>query len=192
MTSIRAKPNISMRKLSGSTTTFPTSAICPGPAAWRNSSGSATSSTPPSTTPPMLPMPPSTTMHSTMMDSMRLKLSGLTKPWKPANRPPEMPPKVAPMAKASSLMLRVLMPIAEAATSSSRIATQGRREEDHQQGEGEEQVVMQVSIVHAHAEPFVRIAEGEAADLQRVDAGDALRAVGDIDRGVQGGADNAD
>ena len=33
-------------------------------------------------------MPPSTTMHSTIIDSIRLKLSGLTKPWKPANSPP--------------------------------------------------------------------------------------------------------
>jgi hypothetical protein len=74
----------------------------------------------------MWPMPPSTTMHSTMIDSIRPKLSGLTNSWKPANRPPATPPKLAPMAKASSLTLRVLMPQALAAISSSRMATQAR------------------------------------------------------------------
>jgi hypothetical protein len=39
---------------------------------------------------------------------------------------PEMPPKVAPMPKASSFMLRVLMPMALAAISSSRMAIQAR------------------------------------------------------------------
>ena len=39
---------------------------------------------------------------------------------------PETPPKAAPMPKASSFMLRVLMPIALAAISSSRIAIQAR------------------------------------------------------------------
>jgi len=74
----------------------------------------------------MLPMPPSTTMHSTMMDSIRLKLSGLTKPWNPANSAPDAPPNIAPIANASSFILRVLMPIAPAAISSSRIAIQAR------------------------------------------------------------------
>ena len=71
-------------------------------------------------------MPPSTTMHSTMIESSSVKLSGLMKPWNEANSPPATPPKVAPMANASSLMLRVLMPIALAASSSSRIAIQAR------------------------------------------------------------------
>ncbi len=48
------------------------------------------------------------------------------KPWKLANITPDTPPKVAPMPNASSLRLRVLMPIALAATSSSRIAIQAR------------------------------------------------------------------
>jgi hypothetical protein len=39
---------------------------------------------------------------------------------------PATPPNEAPMAKASSLTLRVLMPIALAAISSSRMATQAR------------------------------------------------------------------
>ena len=71
-------------------------------------------------------MPPSTTMHRIMIDSIRLKDSGETKPWKAANMEPDTPPKVAPMPKASSFMLRVLMPMALAAISSSRIAIQAR------------------------------------------------------------------
>ena len=71
-------------------------------------------------------MPPSTTMATIITLSIRLKLSGLTKPWKAANMLPLTPPKVAPMPKASSFMLRVLMPIALAAISSSRIAIQAR------------------------------------------------------------------
>ena len=71
-------------------------------------------------------MPPNTTMVSTAIDSIRLKLSGLTKPWKAPNKAPATPPKVAPSAKASSFMLRVLMPIALAASSSSRIAAHAR------------------------------------------------------------------
>ncbi|MNT10193.1 hypothetical protein D3C72_1450100 [compost metagenome] len=52
--------------------------------------------------------------------------SGDTKPWNAPNTAPEAPPNDAPMAKASSLMLRVLMPIALAAISSSRMASQAR------------------------------------------------------------------
>lgn len=71
-------------------------------------------------------MPPSTTMATIMIDSIRLNDSGEMKPWKAANMAPETPPKVAPMAKASSFMLRVLMPMALAAVSSSRMAIQAR------------------------------------------------------------------
>ena len=71
-------------------------------------------------------MPPSTTIATIMIDSCRLNDSGEMKPWKVANITPETPPKVAPMPKASSFMLRVLMPIALAAISSSRIAIQAR------------------------------------------------------------------
>ena len=74
----------------------------------------------------MLPMPPSTTIDSTMIDSTSTKLSGLMKPCIAENMPPAMPPNDAPIANASSLMLRVLMPIARAATSSSRIASHAR------------------------------------------------------------------
>ena len=71
-------------------------------------------------------MPPSTTIATIITDSCRLNDSGEMKPWKVANIAPETPPKVAPMPKASSFMLRVLMPIALAAISSSRIAIQAR------------------------------------------------------------------
>ena len=71
-------------------------------------------------------MPPSTTMQSTMIESSSVKLSGLMKPWNDAKRPPATPPKVAPMANARSFMLRVLMPMAAAASSSSRMATHAR------------------------------------------------------------------
>ncbi len=55
-----------------------------------------------------------------------IKMLGETKPWKVANITPETPPKVAPMPKASSFRLRVLMPMALAAISSSRMAIQAR------------------------------------------------------------------
>ena len=71
-------------------------------------------------------MPPSTTIATIITDSGRLNDSGEMKPWKLANIAPETPPKVAPMPKASSFRLRVLMPIALAAISSSRIAIQAR------------------------------------------------------------------
>src|SRR3972149_7033506 len=112
-------------------------------------------------------MPPSTTMHRIMIDSMMVKLSGLTKPWKPAKSPPETPPKLAPIANASSFTSRVLMPIAAPATSSSRIAAHPRppaarspqphRNEDHGDHEREEQVVVVVDRGKGEAEDGVRL-----------------------------------
>ena len=74
----------------------------------------------------MWPMPPSTTMATIMTDSIRLNDSGDTKPWNAPNMAPATPPNDAPMAKASNFMLRVLMPMALAAISSSRMAIQAR------------------------------------------------------------------
>jgi ABC-type uncharacterized transport system auxiliary subunit len=71
-------------------------------------------------------MPPSTTMATIISDSISEKDSGETKLWKAANMEPEMPPKVAPMPKASSFRLRVFRPMALAAISSSRMAIQAR------------------------------------------------------------------
>ena len=65
-------------------------------------------------------------MDTTMIDSTSTKLSGEMKPWIAENIPPAMPPNEAPMAKASSLMFLVSIPIARAATSSSRTASQAR------------------------------------------------------------------
>ena len=121
-----ASPNSSMRITSGSMSIRPNSAVCAGPTHSRSSSGTNDSSTAPSTTPQTLPMPPSTTIASTITDSTRMKLSGLMNPWIAENMPPAMPPNDAPIANASSLMLRVLMPIARAATSSSRMASHAR------------------------------------------------------------------
>ena len=74
----------------------------------------------------MLPMPPRTTIASTMIDSNRPKLSGLMNCCVAEKTAPAMPPNEAPIANARSLTLRVLMPIALAATSSSRIASHAR------------------------------------------------------------------
>src|SRR5712671_1427016 len=126
ITRTSAKPKISMRITSGSMSWRPKSAACTGSTVQRRISGTNESSNAPRMTPQMLPMPPSTTIETTMMDSTSTKLSGEMKPWIAENMPPASPPKVAPMAKASSLRLRVSMPIARAATSSSRIASQAR------------------------------------------------------------------
>ena len=65
-------------------------------------------------------------MATTNTDSCKLKDSGETKPWKLANNTPATPPNEAPSPKASSLRLRVFRPMALAAISSSRMATQAR------------------------------------------------------------------
>src|ERR1051325_2164244 len=126
MMSTSASPKISMRMTSGSTSSRPNSATCSGSTVQRRISGTNESSTAPRITPQMLPIPPSTTIATTMMDSTRTKLSGEMNPCIAENMPPARPPKLAPMAKASSFRLRVLMPIARAAISSSRIASQAR------------------------------------------------------------------
>jgi len=46
----------------------------------------------------MEPMPPSTTMASTMADSMKVKDSGLTNFMRAAKKVPARPPNTAPMA----------------------------------------------------------------------------------------------
>src|ERR1043166_1081611 len=126
MMSTSASPKISMRMTSGSTSSRPNSASCSGSTVQRRISGTNESSTAPRITPQMLPIPPSTTIATTMMDSTRTKLSGEMNPCIAENMPPARPPKLAPMVKASSFRLRVLMPIARAAISSSRIASQAR------------------------------------------------------------------
>ena len=140
-------------------------------------------------------------MHSTMIESSRVKLSGLMKPWKDAKRPPATPPNVAPIAKASSLMLRVLMPIAAAASSSSRIATHARpmRESSRRREmkieamtHSEEHEIVGVHGRDRDAGNRVRLGEARPGDVQRVDQRDALRAVRDVVGTVQVVQKNAD
>ena len=92
----------------------------------RSTSGTTTRMIAPSTTPGMLPIPPSTTIARIVIDSSRMKLSGLTKPWRPKKMTPENPAGPAPRAKARSFVVVLLIPIVCAASSSSRIAAQAR------------------------------------------------------------------
>ena len=92
----------------------------------RNRSGRYPISAPPRMTPAMLPEPPITTPASTRIEKKRAKFAELMKPCSPANRAPERPPMAAPMANAHSLNRNVGTPIASAASSSSRTATQAR------------------------------------------------------------------
>ncbi len=61
-----------------------------------------------------------------MADSMNTKLSGVMNSWRAAKNDPAKPPNIAPMAKAVSLVLVVLMPSERQAISSSRSASQAR------------------------------------------------------------------
>ena len=77
-------------------------------------------------TPTVEPMPPSTTIARISADSEKFTDSGLMKPCRAVKRAPAMPPKKAPLAKAASLALVVLMPSERQAISSSRSASQAR------------------------------------------------------------------
>ena len=72
------------------------------------------------------PMPPRTTIARMIADSRKTKDSGLTKPWRAAKNEPAKPPNMAPIAKAVSLVVVVLMPSERQAISSSRSASQAR------------------------------------------------------------------
>src|SRR5258706_8885738 len=123
MISTIAKPNSSMRYWVGSK-------LLPN-TAFRKSS-SRMISVPPImmtaaiATPIRLPMPPSTTMATITADSMKVKLSGEMNPCRAAKNDPAKPANIAPMAKAVSLVLVVLMPSERQAISSSRSASQAR------------------------------------------------------------------
>ena len=96
------------------------------------------------------------------------------------------------MAKASSLSLKVLTPIAEAAVSSSRIATQARPTrlrlartkmnitKRHQQ---QRQEVVVGEVRHLGAEDGLVLAEVDAEEVQVRHAVDALRPVGQVRSG---------
>ena len=96
-------------------------------------------------------------MARMIADSRKLKLSGETKPWRTAKNEPAKPPNMAPMAKAVSLVLVVLMPSERQAISSSRSASQARPDrqlaqphgdEVGEQREREDQVVEEDDPVH--------------------------------------------
>jgi len=72
------------------------------------------------------PMPPKITMARIRMDCTSVKDSGLTNSCLAAKTTPMAPEKAAPVAKAMSLVRSRAMPMARAATSSSRMATQAR------------------------------------------------------------------
>src|SRR5262245_37780084 len=123
MISTIAKPNSSIRYLVGSKS-LPNTTL--------RMSSSRMISVPPimmtaaSATPIRLPMPPSTTMATMTADSMKVKLSGEMKPCRAAKNDPAKPANIAPMAKAVSLVLVVLMPSERQAISSSRKASHAR------------------------------------------------------------------
>ena len=79
-----------------------------------------------SATPIWLPMPPSTTIERIVADSKKVKDSGEMKDCRAAKNDPAKPANIAPMAKAVSLVLVVLMPSERHAISSSRRASQAR------------------------------------------------------------------
>jgi hypothetical protein len=66
------------------------------------------------------------TTASAVMDTMISKLCGVSEPICTANRAPPSDPMNPPIANASSLYFVVLIPIASATCSSSRIAFQAR------------------------------------------------------------------
>src|SRR5262249_29577304 len=123
MISTMARPNNSMRYWVGSKS---------GPKMPFRKSRSRRISVPPImitaplATPMVLPMPPSTTMASTVADSMKVKDSGEMKPWRAAKNEPAKPPNRAPVANAVSLVVVVLMPSERQAISSSRSASHAR------------------------------------------------------------------
>ncbi len=71
-------------------------------------------------------MPPSTTMARISADSMKVKDSGLTMPWRAAKNAPPKPANIAPSVNAESLMRVGFRPSERQAISSSRSASQAR------------------------------------------------------------------
>jgi hypothetical protein len=92
----------------------------------RRISGIPTRNTAPITTPGMLPIPPRMIAASTVIETRSSKLSGVTTERLTAKNAPERHPTAAPMAKARSLYLMTLIPMASATSSSSRMAAQAR------------------------------------------------------------------
>src|SRR6185312_7133721 len=92
----------------------------------RASSGTTVSRVAARITPTCEPMPPRTTMDRISADSMKVKDSGFTKPWRAAKKAPPKPANMAPMVKAESLIVVGVRPSERQAISSSRRASQAR------------------------------------------------------------------
>src|SRR4029453_15544177 len=117
----------------------------------------------PSTTPNTLPMPPSTTIASTLIDSTSTKLSGLMKPWIAENMPPAMPPNARPTCAPDA---RVLQPQVEC---------------DDQEHHDDEEVVILDRSGEREAQDLLGLREAEAPDPEGIDQRDALRPIGDVE-----------
>jgi hypothetical protein len=76
----------------------------------RASSGSTVSRMAAMITPSCEPMPPSTTMDRISADSMKVKDSGLTMPWRAAKKAPPKPANMAPSVNADSLIFMGFRP----------------------------------------------------------------------------------
>ena len=107
ITNTIAKPNTSIRYSENS----------------RKASGSKIIAAAANTTPTWLPMPPSTTIDRMIADSMKVKLSGLIKPFRLAKNEPAKPPNIAPNANADNFVLTGLIPRERQAISSSLSAS---------------------------------------------------------------------
>ena len=121
----------------------------------------------------MLPMPPRITRPSTWIDTMTWKLAGVSEPILTANSAPPSEPIAPPIANASSLKRVVLIPIASAVCSSSRIAVQARpiaRAGEPPGDEGGEAHEREREVVEV-----LRVAEGEAPDRRVRDSAHPTR-----------------
>src|SRR5882724_4228886 len=96
------------------------------PDAIRNPSGSNVSNMAAMMTPMLFPMPPKMTITTSVMDCMKPNPLGVRNCFECAYNPPATPAKNAPTTNALTLYFVVLIPIASAATSSSRTAMNPR------------------------------------------------------------------
>src|SRR5215212_986575 len=92
----------------------------------RSFSGSSFSNVAPTSTPSTVPIPPSTTAANKNADSRKMNWSGVTEMSWWAFTAPATPARNAPLANAKSFRPKTFTPMASAAFSSSRIATQPR------------------------------------------------------------------
>ena len=105
-------------------------------------------------------MPPRMTIASAVIETMISKLVGVSEPSFTANSAPPSEPIAPPIAKARSLYRVVLMPMASATCSSSRIAFHARpirelgqtpRDEHREQDERQRQVVEVLGVSEAES-----------------------------------------